>query len=642
MLETGPSASQGERSPWRRRLSFVAGTAAQIAVLAVVSVACLGLPSLSRAQVAVPFSASPQFTNTSQVASYVVDLESLPLRPEVVVQAVPDATHGNLQIEIVITDFQLGADTPGQDFCPFPTDSIVSPPGSGPAKATWQAWRCQPKIDDLIGDSARVDVRVLAFGSGGSPATVHLGLRGVTTVPNSSQLIPYFPPGVPTTITIPATKDTTVYERDPSGSNGAGQFMWAGRDVNTVSPLTPYRVRSLLSFDLRFSPIPDTATVNSAELRLDVESILGSGNSLSVWSMGFEGRWDQGNADAAGNEFQSGTSSTRAANWDHKGLPDFSWFAPGGSPEDLLATQAITTTGIKTFTGALLRDSVDSLLDDFLNQSGYQDGFVLRGPESSAASSGVQIASRENAGVGANAPVLLVTVTQPAGAQEDLSQAGVVTFINEGQNLRWIYDLDHDDVYTTPVNGVCTVTAPGGNFMPYSYRFNGTPGFTGHDCCTWHLDSPLTGTLGTGQLIFFHNLDAGNPANMPPDTDLDGIRDLCDNCVLKANGPLLGSCLTGPSAGAPCRSNPECTSGICSLSQEDANGDKTGDACVPEPGMALMLAAGVIALAGTRTGVNARTARTGRRPQSSPSRLPAARSAASATSRSGSLASQRR
>ncbi len=247
-----------------------------------------------------------------------------------------------------------------------------------------------------------------------------------------------------------------------------------------------------------------------------------------------------------------------------------------------------------------------------------------------------------NAGVGANAPVLLVTVTQPAGAQEDLSQAGVVTFINEGQNLRWIYDLDHDDVYTTPVNGVCTVTAPGGNFMPYSYRFNGTPGFTGHDCCTWHLDSPFTGTLGTGQLIFFHNLDAGNPANMPPDTDLDGIRDLCDNCVLKTNGPLLGSCLTGPSAGAPCRSNPECTSGICSLSQEDANGDKTGDACVPEPGMALMLAAGVIALAGTRTGVNARTARTGRRPQSSPSRLPAARSAASATSRSGSLASQRR
>ncbi len=605
-----------------------------------VLVAALAIPALADAQVSVPFSATAAFANTSQVTSYVVDLGALPSRPELVVDAVPDAVHGDLQIQIELTDFQLQG-IPGQDFGHAPTDTIVSTPGSGPARLSWKAWQCQPQTGALAGDSVRVNVRVLSFGSGTAPSNVHIALRGVTTVPNSTMLLPYFPPGVPITVTIPATRDTTIYERNTSGSNGAGQFMWAGRDVNAVNPSTPYGVRSLVSFDLRTNYIPESATINSVELRLDVESILGTGNSLSVWSMGFDGKWDEGNADASGNEFQSGSSSSRAANWLNRGLAsniDWDWPFPGGDPESLLATQAITTTGVKVFTGTALRDAVDLMRFDFYNLSGFQDGFVLRGPETSSASSGVQIASRTNTGAGANPPQLLVNLTQAAGEQIDIGQSGVVTYINEGQNLRWIYDLDQDDIYETPIHGVCTVTGSSNSgAMPYTYRFTGTPGYTGHDCCTWHVDSPQTGTLGTGQLIFFHNLNASDPANLPPDTDRDGIRDLCDNCALKANGPLLGSCLTGPKAGAPCRSNQECTTGTCSLSQEDDNGDKIGNACVPEPGFGALLGVGLLGLVGFGGRKHAR-----RDDYSSPSLRPAARIAASATSRSGSLASHRR
>ena len=134
--------------------------------------------------------------------------------------------------------------------------------------------------------------------------------------------------------------------------------------------------------------------------------------------------------------------------------------------------------------------------------------------------------------------------------------------------------------------------------MPYTYQFTGTPGYTGLDCCTWHLDSPFTGTTGIGQLIFFHNIDAQNSANLPPDTDRDGMRDLCDNCPVNPNGPLLGTCLTGPRTGGPCRSSQECTTGFCSLGQEDANQDTTGDACVPESGFAVLLGAGLLGLVG--------------------------------------------
>ncbi len=112
-------------------------------------------------------------------------------------------------------------------------------PGSGPAQLSWKAWQCQPQTGALVGDSVRVNVRVLSFGSGAPPSNVHIALRGVTTVPNSTMLLPYFPPGVPITVTIPATKDTTIYERNTAGSNGAGQFMWAGRDVDAVTRSLP-------------------------------------------------------------------------------------------------------------------------------------------------------------------------------------------------------------------------------------------------------------------------------------------------------------------------------------------------------------------------------------------------------------------
>jgi hypothetical protein len=92
-------------------------------------------------------------------------------------------------------------------------------------------------------------------------------------------------------------------------------------------------------------------------------------------------------------------------------------------------------------------------------------------------------------------------------------------FINEGTNFRWIYDLDHDDILITPVVGRCEVANQSGNLLPYTYQFQGTPTYHGLDCCTWRIESAESATVGTGQLIFYHNLDASNPANTPPDTD---------------------------------------------------------------------------------------------------------------------------
>lgn len=594
--ETRTAARPDVPGPTARQARLAPLFPVVLVVLGVLASAGLTLPRAARAQVAIPLNTTVSFANTSQIASFVVDLGSLPLRPELIVDALPETTDPNLRIQIEISEVQI-ASPGGNNFCPSPTASLFSPPSVGPARLTWAIWSCDPLTGGLVGETARVEVRVLDFGGVPAPLDVVIAMRGVTAVPSATQNMRYWSPGAHS-ITLRPSKDTTIYERAPDGSNGAGQFLWAGRDVDTSSPFAPFAVRSILTFPIRQGVIPQNATIDSATLRLDVESITGSGNTLQVWGGSPEGRWDEGLADAAGSEFQAGSTIYSAADWLLRSrVPELSWGFEGGNPDLLLSTQAVTTTGIKTFSSTALRDHVESILNDGSTVQ-FTDSFVLRGAETSTASSGMQISSRENLSVGATPPELVVGFTVPGEPQQSTPASGAVTFIGEGQNLRWIYDLDHDDDYETPIDGLCTVLGPSSNQMPYSYAFNGTPGYSGLDCCSWHLDSPDTGTLGTGQLIFFHNLDPEETENDPPDTDADGMFDLCDNCPLNANGPSLGSCLTGPETGGPCRSNQECTAGLCSLSQEDANGDGTGDACVPEPGFGATLAVGLMGLAG--------------------------------------------
>ncbi len=202
-----------------------------------------------------------------------------------------------------------------------------------------------------------------------------------------------------------------------------------------------------------------------------------------------------------------------------------------------------------------------------------------------------------------------VTTSAPSVAAS--IPTSTASFVNEGQNFRWIYDLDRDDVLFTPVVGRCEVTNNGGNSMPYTYQFQGNPTYQGLDCCTWQIDSS-TGVTGTGQAIFYINVDSSIPANQPGDLDLDGIKNLCDNCPTTPNGPLLGTCISGSKAGSLCRSNPQCINGPCSLSQDDLDLNGVGNACVPEPG----LGTGIVVAWMGLTALAQRRARRTRRPVS--------------------------
>jgi hypothetical protein len=538
----------------------------------------------ARAADPLPIATNVILTAATPGASFSIDLGTLPNRPWLIVEATPDPAHADMQLEIEATNWQFQASHPG-DNCPGPASSIFSPTSSGAAKLSFSLIHCDPLIGALAGETASILVRAIAFGTGSHPAAVSVVIRGETRPPTATLSQQVDTALTPRELSIVASKDTVIYEDDPDRSNGQGDFLWAGQRLSGL--FTSYARRSLVAFELD-GHIPPSAVVDYASLSLEVASV---DPAESVHRIVIEplatGTWDEGNADATGSEFIGTASTSPAADWEYRSRPTTPWVTPGGDPSDLpIVDVPIDLAGLWTFDEPLLREAVQSMVSD----TSGDDGFMLSKPDpATETNEGVRIASRENLS-GTTPPTLLVQFTPTEPFESGTVATNLVPFYNEGQNFRWIYDLDQDDIFVTNIGGVCEVVDTTNlRFLPYTYSYGGDP-FTGVDCCTWKIDSPDTGTVGTGQALFFHNVDASNPANLPPDTDQDGIRDLCPSAP---NGPLRGTCMIGLTIGPDCRSDQECPDGgVCNLAQEDTDENFQGNAC-PEPGLAAGLFVGL-------------------------------------------------
>ena len=555
--------------------------------------------NVATAQVALPFASSDFFFNLASGVTYTVDLGTLPPRPILVAEVIPDTSHPDLVAEIRFENYQVhnGGGFLCQD---LPTTTDVSVPVPGTAELRRSLIPCDPVAANYVNDTVDVSVRVLNFGSGLSPATLNLRIRAETRVPFGERLVEFQPTFAQQTVSLPPAKDTSLYQKYPANSNGDGDFIVVGRDTSPFTGQLEGAVHGLLAFDLA-GPVPQTALVDEAELFMTAGSTLGGGERIELYRVsevpiGSPPTWEEGTQDASGNEWVPTGSEFFDATWNERTAMS-PWATPGGDfGPTLLNERDVFDTGLMSFVSPALTSAVA----DMVATGDDEEGFLLRSSQNFFFDTAVMFRSRNAISSQQPAMVVSFTPTEPYQLLDSAGETlptGVVSFIGEGENFRWIYDLDQDDVLTTDIGGVCTVLADQPNALPYSYQFEGTPGYTGLDCCTWQIDSPQTGTLGTGQAIFFHNLDPGDPANTPPDTDGDGIRDLCDNCIAVPNGPLLGTCVSGPSAGGVCRSDQECGGNECSLSQEDSDGNFEGDVCVPEPGFGGLLGAGIFGVA---------------------------------------------
>ena len=580
----------------------------------VLSAAMVLAASPSHAQVALPFDASGvQLDDLADQEVILLDLGSLPLRAGMTVEVTPDTSHPDLELEIEVTACPIL-----NDFGSCPTFAISSP-AVGPNSATASFVGCSP-TSPFPGQTCEARVRVLDFGAGGAPASVDVSIRGFTQVPTGTVNLEYNPIPQQETVTLGRNRDTTVYEEDSTGSNGQGPSIWAAERFAGSFPsnLTRYDVRGLVSFDvaqgfLGRGLIPEGSTIDDVEIILNAIEVRGSLSSIDLEPVTVPSppsslfSFFSGDAVAPGDELQPGTSIVQSTTWTHRLFSSNPWSQPGVPTDGVVAT-AFATLGDMSFQSPALTAAVEQMWLSRADGAGFRLKPTSTNPFLFA-DQGVRFASGEHPNANIR-PLIIIDYTPDfsAATTGQTLQSGTVPFIGEGENFRWIYDDDGDDILFTDIGGRCEETAlnEGGglSFVPYNYSFQGDPAYEGLDCCTWQIESQATGTIGSGQAIFFLNVDSQDPANQPGDLDGDGIRDLCDNCPYVPNGPLLGTCIGGPDDGEICRSNQECGgTSFCSLSQEDDDFVLPGQACpVPEPGTAGLLLAGTLWLVALRRG----------------------------------------
>ena len=524
------------------------------------ALACVVAGGSARAQTPLPLpvtDAHATFTSLADEATFEIDAGTLPLRASLETFVAPDEAHPDLEYEIQVSCTWLGVFGSACDTNPY-DETVARGPGADLFDAPF--WTCRP-VSPYPGETCDVTIRALDFGAAGAPADVDVAIRGRTRVPTSTFIQEVDAAPQPQSIDLPAFRDVTLYASDPASSNGLGEYLWAGVDYVGGFPVGEHRaLQALLQFEIgaplvpTFGRIPPGATIDDAILRLSALENRGPITSLTLAPVDDRDAnpfsadtWNSGDADAPGDEFTGVASSVTGATWSHRAFPSDPWNVPGASTAVAVDTTSVPAGGFETveFQSAALTAEVERQYisrDDGL-------GFEIRATSTSPlvfADQAVQMASSDHP-IPALRPELQVVYT-PAFPDPTVGDfpSGVVAFIGEGEDFRWVYDDDGDDVLFTAVGGRCEETEIDETamlFVPYSYQFQGDPEFVGLDCCTWQIESMATGTVGAGQAIFFLGLDPADPANLPGDLDGDGIRDICDNCPYVPNGPRGGSCV---------------------------------------------------------------------------------------------------
>jgi hypothetical protein len=208
------------------------------------------------------------------------------------------------------------------------------------------------------------------------------------------------------TLTIRATRDTTIYAENNRLSNGSGESIFSG---NTANGFTR---RALMRFDL--SAIPANATITSARLTLQLDRSNRAG--LETYRLHrLTANWGEGTSNASGSEGGGAFAAANDATWSYRfyntASPTSSpaWTTPGGDfialPSSELDISA--TLGPFTFTGPGLASDVQFMVQNAASNFGW----ILIGNESLSATA-KRFVARESASV-SQRPTLVVTFTLP-------------------------------------------------------------------------------------------------------------------------------------------------------------------------------------------------------------------------------------
>lgn len=216
------------------------------------------------------------------------------------------------------------------------------------------------------------------------------------------------------TLTVPATRDNSLFADDVTYSNGAGPYLYIG-SIASGSPR-----RALMRFDV--SAIPPGATVTAVTVAVTVNKAARFSSESDPGRLHrLTGSWGEGPSSTIGG---TGTgASPEDATWRYRffgnpaaGVARVEWNARGG--DFVAAPSAERNVGLS---GRYVFASTPRLVADvqaWVDDPAANHGWILIGSEGTEYTAR-QVVSRES-GTAATRPTLTVDYTPPAqGAQEN-------------------------------------------------------------------------------------------------------------------------------------------------------------------------------------------------------------------------------
>lgn len=208
------------------------------------------------------------------------------------------------------------------------------------------------------------------------------------------------PPGTGPDVTLEPAKDNTLFEEGPL-SNGAGQFLFAGMTVDTVSR------RALVQFDVAGSAVPSGATIDSVQFVLRMDRTIVDQIDVAVHRVTAD--WGEAGSDAEFAEGKGIAAESGDATWLQRFFDTTPWTTPGGDFVAAPSATQIVENDVRPYTWGTtpqLVQDVQGWLDDPTNNFGW---IVIA--DESTHTTAKRFGSREEAAP--NRPKLLIYFTAP-------------------------------------------------------------------------------------------------------------------------------------------------------------------------------------------------------------------------------------
>ena len=218
------------------------------------------------------------------------------------------------------------------------------------------------------------------------------------------------------TVSIPPTKDNTLFSTGGATSNGAGDAVFSGRTGVMGGGV---RQRAVLAFDVTGN-LPADATVTSASLTLWLIDAPGGGGQTHTLHR-ILADWGEGTSSGFGGTGAPATPGD--ATWLHTFWPDQSWASEGGDFDAAVSGSQIVGTTEAFYTWTSTPQMVADV-QGWLDAPGSNFGWLLLGNESDLFTAR-KFASREH-DPDLFRPELTIEYSIPTPCPQDLDGDGTV------------------------------------------------------------------------------------------------------------------------------------------------------------------------------------------------------------------------